>query len=994
MKNTRATPPVSIIVPCYNHGSSLPALLESIARQSLRGCEVRIVDDGSSEAIEPFIEPYRDAGNFTLNVMRQPARKGTLQARLAGILATRAPVIMFADADDQLYGGDALEFHYRLLLKERADIVHFRTLSADESRIEAVDRHARPLHALLVGERIFAAYCRTQRFNIWGKLYAREMCLRNMDFCLQDRKIWGHEDIWLSTWFFFNARRYVGSEKIGYAYHPHGDIWNFPSRIAARLITDRSMLEEMLPFFEQEGVQRRIANDCRRNMRKYLFESVSFLCARCFGEANGFFPQLFRLLTSGEDDVDILRAVECAAREATEEYGIFKDKLLEIREYLLGAPLGIRGEEEGALQHVPDTEKKCTPPIKEIFGKEAIDMNDRLTAVCFGAGSLARSVIPALDTDKVHIAAFVDERPGARGGVFSGRPVIDLPEMLLMNFDYVFIACRPVEAVSSRLLALGVSAKKIVSLDFESFLLAQQGFEPQDCQAALAAYLSSFPGLAGCFSLPTLLRSCGLSASLPRRGHTESKRFCPAPFTGASVEHDYDPAFADYKRGDVLLCCWAWFEDRAAFAGNITDYDSFMEVWNSERAQRFRASILDGSFKYCNREMCSSLKYAALPFADDVVEPALRKIIDAQSVAVPAPQEIRLNYDLSCNLACPQCRRERVMAKGRELGTIREFHDRVVASLDNPKRLVLTNGGDALASPVFLPFLQNFDVTRFPETKITLRTNGILFTPKIWESLRPAHAHIDEVNISVDAASEETYKKVRKPGGFPTLLKNLGFIQQIRKESAPFKLVLNFCIQKANYTEMGDFVSLGERYGADGVMFGVLAPNGEYMGAAYGENAVHIETHPEHGEYLKKLADPRLGHPAVSLPVTKRQWRELRAQEALVPEVSERPAVSVLWFGTGSMTQELLPAVRRESVRIPAFIDEREHMRGAIFHGAPVLGLEQAASHLCDYVLVGARPFALIADKLKKAGIPEDKIVNLDFRVLRPRVAAFFASRF
>lgn len=45
----------------------------------------------------------------------------------------------------------------------------------------------------------------------------------------------------------------------------------------------------------------------------------------------------------------------------------------------------------------------------------------------------------------------------------------------------------------------------------------------------------------------------------------------------------------------------------------------------------------------------------------------------------------------------------------------------------------------------------------------------------------------------------------------------------------------------------------------------------------------------------------------------------------------------ILWFGTGSTTSELLPAVDRTMLHIGAFIDERAEPQSAEFAGSPVI---------------------------------------------------------
>ena len=89
--------------------------------------------------------------------------------------------------------------------------------------------------------------------------------------------------------------------------------------------------------------------------------------------------------------------------------------------------------------------------------------------------------------------------------------------------------------------------------------------------------------------------------------------------------------------------------------------------------------------------------------------------------------------------------------------------------------------------------------------------------------------------------------------------------------------------------------------------------------------------------------------------------------------------VSVLWFGTGNMTQSLLSAIDDTKMQILAFIDEREEMRNTSFSSLPVIGLDQIHDYAFEYILVGTRSFEAIKEKLIRAGVPHDKIHSLDF---------------
>ncbi len=88
---------VSVIVPCYNQGPTLQDTLDSIAKQTLRGCEVVVVDDGSTDAAtREVLDSLSKSG---IRVVRT-GNQGLAAARNNGIAACRGRYILPLDADD------------------------------------------------------------------------------------------------------------------------------------------------------------------------------------------------------------------------------------------------------------------------------------------------------------------------------------------------------------------------------------------------------------------------------------------------------------------------------------------------------------------------------------------------------------------------------------------------------------------------------------------------------------------------------------------------------------------------------------------------------------------------------------------------------------------------------------------------------------------------------------------------------------------------------
>jgi glycosyltransferase involved in cell wall biosynthesis len=89
-------PAVSIVVPCYNGGRFLDALMASLARQTFRDFEVVLVDDGSTD---DETRQKLAALSDRVHLIRQE-NCGPSAARNAGARAARSDILFMLDCDD------------------------------------------------------------------------------------------------------------------------------------------------------------------------------------------------------------------------------------------------------------------------------------------------------------------------------------------------------------------------------------------------------------------------------------------------------------------------------------------------------------------------------------------------------------------------------------------------------------------------------------------------------------------------------------------------------------------------------------------------------------------------------------------------------------------------------------------------------------------------------------------------------------------------------
>jgi glycosyltransferase involved in cell wall biosynthesis len=94
-----ATPKISVIIPCYNHGLYLQDAIDSVEASSFKDYEIIIVNDGSTDAFT--IKQKDELSQRGYRVIDQP-NQGVSKARNNGISAASGQYIMPLDADNKI----------------------------------------------------------------------------------------------------------------------------------------------------------------------------------------------------------------------------------------------------------------------------------------------------------------------------------------------------------------------------------------------------------------------------------------------------------------------------------------------------------------------------------------------------------------------------------------------------------------------------------------------------------------------------------------------------------------------------------------------------------------------------------------------------------------------------------------------------------------------------------------------------------------------------
>lgn len=311
--------------------------------------------------------------------------------------------------------------------------------------------------------------------------------------------------------------------------------------------------------------------------------------------------------------------------------------------------------------------------------------------------------------------------------------------------------------------------------------------------------------------------------------------------------------------GAYALCCPEWLKKELP-----KGFDKLDTIWNSEEANDIRKSIEDGSYKYCSKLTCPHLS-ELINLKNKVVSPIKHKreldddfwdLYDSETGKMKmGPKNIHMSFDLTCNYKCPSCRNNMFVESSKGIERINTTITKMEELFAKDLELIYTIGsGDPFASVSFRNYLRTFDTTKYPKLKtIMLHTNASLWNKKMWDSMPNVHKYVKVCEISIDAATKETYEnKTRLGGNWENLLNNLNFISKLPNLET---IRASFVVQKENYKEMELFYkTMREIFPKNGkVYFGRLTKWKHISNEIFNYNDVTNKNHPEHNLFLKEL---------------------------------------------------------------------------------------------------------------------------------------------
>lgn len=318
-------------------------------------------------------------------------------------------------------------------------------------------------------------------------------------------------------------------------------------------------------------------------------------------------------------------------------------------------------------------------------------------------------------------------------------------------------------------------------------------------------------------------------------------RYCYHPFNTITIDGN----------GDVFMCtCQSWLP---VSVGNILDFDSLADIVRSPNAREIQASIIDGTYRYCDDNTCSIIK-----------ENQLKGRISHRPDNI---NWINFSLDFSCNLLCPSCRNEfKFLKDGLEFQKRMKIVDHLIKLIESHNHNIkfsLAGDGDPFASNIYRNFLSHLDLTNKNDVEIEIITNGILLLDH-WKNLQKIHKNIIRTKISFDAGSEEIYSLTRRGGNWDKLIKGVQYLKAWKdKNYSNMILTSNFVVQTTNYKDMIKYAQLCNDLGFDEINFQKIDNWGTFKN--FNEHAVWKPEHPDYQEFLQCLRHPAMKNKKINL---------------------------------------------------------------------------------------------------------------------------------
>ncbi len=183
MKQDKAAPKISVLIPAYNVAQYIEMAIDSVLRQTFSDFELIVINDGSTDGTGEILERYKTLDS-RIQVYHSENR-GIANARNQAVAYAKGEYVTFIDSDDAVKE-DYLESLYENAEKYNADVVvasFYRYEEAEGMYYFTTLEQGYEVKEFTGQEVYQNYYSPVNAYNIafvvaWGKLFRRELISR------------------------------------------------------------------------------------------------------------------------------------------------------------------------------------------------------------------------------------------------------------------------------------------------------------------------------------------------------------------------------------------------------------------------------------------------------------------------------------------------------------------------------------------------------------------------------------------------------------------------------------------------------------------------------------------------------------------------------------------------------------------------------------------------------------------------------------------------
>ena len=178
--------------------------------------------------------------------------------------------------------------------------------------------------------------------------------------------------------------------------------------------------------------------------------------------------------------------------------------------------------------------------------------------------------------------------------------------------------------------------------------------------------------------------------------------------------------------------------------------------------------------------------------------------------AVSLPRHVQIEVTTFCNMDCLSCGRQNIIEKPHHMQfcELKDIFDAI-----QPQNINLSGLGEPLLNPDIFRMItyckSKGAIVNFP-TNLNVSSNHIR---------NLVEAGPQQIKVSIDSATPNTYRRVRKANSFEKILNNIHLINRLKRENSLHspEIRFNFALQKANIGELPQVLFLASELGVSTV---------------------------------------------------------------------------------------------------------------------------------------------------------------------------------